>query len=268
MTAEANATGFLLPSRAAKPRTRGLTAVIDFGPDGFGWTGERGIADLLDCAADYIDFAKIYAMNALLLPEDVVRRIVRLYRDAGITCYSGGILFEFAYERGEIDAFVAHLRKIGLDTLEISENYVTLADAERRAFIERFKACGLNVIYEFGRKDPLHPLELGELGSIVDGVVQCGVEHVIVEQSEIDLVVASAPDRLTALAATSWFKHILIEADPYRFPKQHVDLLKMFGTDVNLANVAAGQALRLEGLRRGIGRAVGYSLLRSEGRTR
>ena len=66
--------GFLPPERSSKPRKRGLTAVIDYGPDGFGWTGERGVADLLDCAADYIDFAKIYAMNALLLPKPVVQR--------------------------------------------------------------------------------------------------------------------------------------------------------------------------------------------------
>jgi phosphosulfolactate synthase len=66
------------------------------------------------------------------------------------------------------------------------------------------------------------------------------------------------------LAAASWFEHILVETDPYRFPAQHVGMLKDFGADVNLANVAPGQALRLEGLRRGIGRAVNYSILADE----
>jgi phosphosulfolactate synthase len=265
VTEVSKAAAFAMPERSRKPRKRGLTSVIDFGPDGFGWTGERGVADLLDCASDYIDFAKIYAMNALLLPEDVVRRIVRLYRDAGITCYSGGILFEFAYQRGEVDAFVAHLDKIGLNALEISENYVSLPDAERRAFIDRFKARGLTVIYEFGRKNPHHALRLDELEAVVSGMVRQGIEHVILEQSEIDLAAASAPDQLTGLSQRPWFEHILIEADPYRFPKQHVELLQTFGADVSLANVAAGQALRLEGLRRGVGRAVGYSMFGSEG---
>ena len=53
----------------------------------------------------------------------------------------------------------------------------------------------------------------------------------------------------------------MVEADPYRFPKQHAQLLQDFGSEVNLANITAGQALRLEGLRRGIGRAVNYTLL-------
>ena len=34
-----------------------------------------------------------------------------------------------------------------------------------------------------------------------------------------------------------------------------------FGRDVNLANIAPGQVLRLEGFRQGVGRAVNYSLL-------
>jgi phosphosulfolactate synthase len=79
------------------------------------------------------------------------------------------------------------------------------------------------------------------------------------------MAASKAPDQLKALATASWFERILIEADPYRFPKQHVGLLQDFGLEVNLANIAPGQALRLEGLRRGIGRAVNYSLLAETG---
>lgn len=53
----------------------------------------------------------------------------------------------------------------------------------------------------------------------------------------------------------------VLEADPYRFPQQHVQLLRDFGPEANLANITPGQILRLEGFRRGIGRAVNYSLL-------
>jgi phosphosulfolactate synthase len=56
-------------------------------------------------------------------------------------------------------------------------------------------------------------------------------------------------------------KILLIEVDPYRFPQQHAKIIQDFGPEVNLANVTPGQVLRLEGFRRGIGRAVDYSLL-------
>ena len=256
---------FAPPPRNGKPRKRGITAIIDFGPDGFGWTGERGIADLLECAADYIDFAKIYAMNALLIPQPVVKRIVKLYRDADVHCYAGGILFEYAYRRNEIDLYCDHILKIGFNAVEISENYISLKEDERLNYIDRFQTLGLSVIYEIGRKNPEQPLCVSDIEEFVATLTNRGVDHLILEQSEIDLAISHNPDQLKAIAVEPWFERILIEADPYRFPKQHVELLNDFGSDVNLANIAPGQALRLEGLRRGIGRAVDYALLSKEG---
>jgi phosphosulfolactate synthase len=254
-------TPLTLPERQQKPRRRGITAVIDFGPDSFGWTGEQGIADLLHCAAAYIDYVKIYALNALLLPKEVVKRVVRLYIDSGVTPFCGGILFEYAYAKGAVEALVDHLHELEIPGLEISENYLTLTEDQRHREIERFRNHGLSVIYEFGAKNPTEPLSLDRLGHIVTDVVDRGVEHVLVEQFEIDHTAERSPKVLQQLRERPWFERILIEADPYRFPQQHVELITAFGPDINLANVAPGQALRLEGLRRGIGRAVNYSLL-------
>jgi phosphosulfolactate synthase len=253
---------FQLPSRSAKPRRRGITSMIDFGPDGFGWTGgERGISDLLDVAANYIDYAKIYAMNALLIPEDTVKRTTRLYLDADVTPFAGGILFEYAWVRGQVSDMIALLRRLGVPGIEISENYVTLTDDERDSAIGQLQKAGLRVVYEFGRKNPEQPMSLDYLQGIVNSVARHGIHHVTVEQCEIDLLARDTPDALMALAAQPWFDNIIIEVDPYRFPEQHVKILRDFGPEVNLANVTPGQILRLEGFRRGIGRAVNYSLL-------
>jgi phosphosulfolactate synthase len=235
--------------------------MIDFGPDSFGWTGEHGIRDLLACCSDYIDLAKIYALNALLLPETFASAAVRLYRDAGITPYSGGALFEYAYRRGELENLLEHLRRVGLSAMEVSENYVTLDRGERLRIIERFRRHGLAIVYEFGRKQPEKPFVPDELERVVEDVLSAGVVHVTIEQSEIDMLAASDPCALACLAKTTWFRQLLIEADPYRFPQQHADLLRIFGTEVNLANIAPGQCLRLEGMRRGIGRAVNFPIL-------
>lgn len=250
--------GLALPARAGKPRTHGITAMIDFGPDTFGWTGPAGVADLIACAGAYIDYAKIYALNALLMPEAAVAQIVRLYAEGGIVPYSGGILFEHAYQGDALDAMLALLDRIGLRTLELSENYVTLAEEERLALIARFHARGFQVIYEFGRKNPDEPMTIAGLGRLVAAVSALGVPHVIVEQSEIDML---ADAGMEELARQPWFSTLLIETDPYHFPRQHAQLLTAYGPDINLANVSAGQVLRLEGLRRGIGRAVNYRIL-------
>ena len=253
--------GFRLPPRSAKPRTRGMTSIIDYGPDTLGWTGERGIADLLSCCAAYIDFAKIYATNALLIPRDTMARIVALYRDADVVCYSGGILFEYAYLRNEVDACLTHLRALGFTSMEISENYVTLDVKERRAMIDKCQKRGLSVIYEFGRKNPTEPFGLEHLGESVEDALRQGVRHVILEQSELTFAGRHDANLARSLRMQPWFQHVLIEVDPFRFPEQHIVALRDFGVDASLANVAPGQALRLEGFRRGVGRAVDYPLV-------
>jgi phosphosulfolactate synthase len=258
----ANGPELTLPPRSGKPRPRGITSMIDFGPDTFGWTGgEQGIRNVLDVCAEYIDYAKIYAMNALLMPREVVKRAARTYRDAGVTPFAGGILFEYAWQRNEIDELIRLLARIDVPGLEISENYVTLSDEERERMIDRFQKSGISVVYEFGRKNPEQAMSVEYLADIVTAVAKHGIHHVTVEQCEMDLLARDAPKAVAALAAQPWFDHVVIEADPYRFPQQHVQLLRDFGPEANLANITPGQILRLEGFRRGIGRAVNYSLL-------
>jgi phosphosulfolactate synthase len=253
---------FELPHRAAKPRTRGLTSMIDFGPDTFGWTGaEGGIRPLLDACAAYIDFAKIYALNALLLPRETVKAAARIYRDYDVRPFAGGILFEYAWQKNELDGLEALLAELDIGGLEISENYVQLTPDQRARMIDRFQKRGIYIKYEFGRKNPTDPLSLDELGSVVEAVGRQGIEHVIVEQSDFDMLVAARADAIEALQREPWFDRLLIEADPYRFPKQHAELVNTFGPEVNLANITPGQVLRLEGFRLGIGRAVDYSII-------
>lgn len=255
-----------LPGRNAKPRHKGITSVIDWGPDTFGWGGsEAGIKAALDCAADYIDFVKIFAPNLLLIPEETLQKAVKCYRDYGVSVYAGGIIFEYAWHRNELDALIRLLNRLNLDSLEVSENCISLTRDERLGVIRRLQDQNIKVVYEYGAKDPQQPMAIDDLDSIVADLQGLGIDYLTLEQSELDLLAQHRPDDMAALKAAPWFDRVLIEADPYRFPKQHADMIKEFGADVNLANITLGQALRLEGLRRGMGRAVGYSLFANVG---
>jgi phosphosulfolactate synthase len=197
-----------------------------------------------------------------LIPQAVLQRIVRLYREAAVTPYAGGILFEYAYRRGAFDAALDLLTRIGIPSIEISENYVALSDAERARFIEAARSRGFSVVYEFGRKHPSGPLEIEDLATAVSQVTALGATHVIVEQSEIVMLQGARPGVLRDLMSRDWFEGVIIEADPYCFPEQHAALILECGSEVSLANVAPGQVLRLENLRRGVGRAVDYRILK------
>ncbi len=241
---------------------RGRTIVIDYGPDAKGWTGRRGLADLLEAAGRHIDIAKIWALNAVLMPDDYLRDVVRLYDEVGIETFAGGLLFEYAWLENDIDGLIARLRHLAIGGIEVSENYVPLTDDERQAVIERLRGAGLEVVFEFGRKHPDKPLELDELDRVIAAARGAGAEHVILEQGELDMLEQAAPEALDALRDRDWFEVAFIEIDEARFPGQAVELIERFGPEVNLANVPAGHAIRLEGFRRGLGRAMDYPYFR------
>jgi len=249
------------PSRPGKPRKTGLTAMIDMGPTDFGWTGPSGLRDLLEYGCEFIDYAKIFAVNGLMYPSELIKKITALYRDYDVKPFCGGILFETAFHQNAVDELITHLKHINATSLEISENYLELLPDERRREIDRFQKAGFEVIYEFGRKEPTEPITLDYMGSVVEEMMELGCDHVIVEQSELDMLADQSPDDYQALPKQRWYPHIVIEPDPFRFPDQHVQLIQEFGADVSLCNVTPEQVLRLEAFRRGIGRQVHYSYL-------
>jgi phosphosulfolactate synthase len=249
----------------SKPRKTGRTSIIDYGPDNMGWTGENGVTDLLSCAGNYIDFAKIYAFNSLLIPSATLKRIIALYNNADIVCYSGGILFEYAHLKHDVAGMLKFLTDLGFKAMEISENYISLTADERNRYFDQCQKAGISVIYEFGRKNPETEISLEELEVLIKTVLNQGIEHIILEESEITMTAKKNPNVLKELAKKEWFKEIFVEADPFRFPQNHLSLFQDFGSQVNLANIAPGQALRLEGYRQGIGRAVDYSIFKQFG---
>lgn len=241
----------------------GKTIMMDVGPDVYGWTGPRGLADLLEVAGHFIDVAKIWALNAATMPETYLKESIRQYDKAGIETFAGGLLFEYAYLKNDVEGLIARLNFLGLGGVEVSENYISLNDNDRLRSIGALSDAGLNVVFEFGRKVPDTPLDVGALENTVARVANAGAHHVILEQGEFDLLAAEKPDELEALKSASWFNAVFVEIDSDRFPDQHIDMIKRFGPDVNLANVAPAHIIRLENFRRGLGRAVDYPFFRA-----
>lgn len=249
------------PTRPGKPRETGLTVVLDAGPSDFGWTGTTALEDLLEYACEFIDYAKVFAINGLIFPVELIKKVNGIYRDYDVKPFCGGILFETAFQQNAVDDLITHLHKIDASGLEISENYLELTPDERKREIDRFQKAGFEVVFEFGRKEPTGALALDYIGNIVDEAIGNGAVHVILEQSELDMLAEAAPGEFKKLPQQSWYKHVVIEPDPFRFPKQHIDLIRDFGPDVSLCNVTPEQVIKLEQFRLGIGRPVQYSFL-------
>ena len=249
------------PDRPAKPRQTGQTCIVDKGPDGRGWLGMRGQRDLLEAAAPHIDSAKIYGGFPALFPESLIRDKIALYKDYGVRVHCGGLCFEVAWLQGRLDDFFAGVRELGFTEIEISENYITLSLEDRGAVLRRCRTEGLTVVYEFGRKRPAQAAQIDELVAVVKSVLDAGAEHVILEQGEVDAFRAEKPEILAEALACIGPQHVFLEASQTEVPEHMIWLLKTLGTQVNLANILAGEVIRLEALRRGLGREIDFPFM-------
>ena len=82
------------PGRSMKPRTNGLTMVLDKG------LGSRATQDLMDVAADYIDSLKLTFGTSAFYDEEILREKVEIVTGAGVDIYPGGTFLEVAVWQG------------------------------------------------------------------------------------------------------------------------------------------------------------------------
>lgn len=243
-------------SRSAKPRTTGLTMMADWG------LPVRYQEDLLRVAGRYLDFAKIVTGTARLYDRAYLKEKLELYRAAEVRPFIGGQFFEYVLAnqgwRG-VEPFFREARRIGFETIEISDNCVPLSDDERTRAIRGAVDHGLRVMGEVGSKDERTDAAL--LVRQAELCFEAGAEYVLVEAAE--LVKGGEPDRglLDALRRGLDFERVMIELPgPWISGVTHSavqDLKKLLirelGPEVNLANLHAEDLIATEALRVGLG---------------
>ncbi len=84
-----------IPERPAKPRKSGLTMVMDKG------LSLQETENFCDVAAEYTDLLKLGFGTGLLTPH--LKEKIKLYKQAGLTPYFGGTLFEAFIARNRFD---------------------------------------------------------------------------------------------------------------------------------------------------------------------
>jgi phosphosulfolactate synthase len=245
-----------LPGRPAKPRTAGLTHVLDKG------TSLGNAAGTLDLAAPYIDVWKFGWGTAYVDPQlsDKLDLLVR----NGVRSCPGGTLLEIAWSQGKAADCLAWARDVGFDSVEVSRGIASMTIEEKRELI-RLAAAGSFVVFsEVGRKDPRETLSAQQWTDEVAADLDVGARWVIAEGRESGSVGLYRPDGsvrveiVTAVVRGGGPESVLFEA-PRK--EQQSWFIREFGPNVNLANVAVPDALALETLRRGL-RADTFELSR------
>jgi phosphosulfolactate synthase len=207
---------------------------------------------LLEVSGDSVDIVKL-GWGTALVSANLKPKLER-YASHGIPVVLGGTLTEIAIRQGRVDGLVAWLRELGLRHVEISDGTITLEADVKRELIERLSREFV-VLAEVGNKD-------------ADFIM---APYIWVEQIERDLaagawkVIAEARESGTAgiyrangEVRTGLIDEIAHAVDTDRLifdaplHQQQVWLLKRFGTECSLGNIAPADVLSLETLRLGL----------------
>jgi phosphosulfolactate synthase len=244
------------PPRSGKPRKLGLTVTSDKSKS------LAEAASLIETAGDIVDHMKIPDHVGVMWrqPADHIRKKNALYAKAGIETLPGGIPFEVAAVEGKVPQFMARVAELGFKGVEISEDSLDLAPGSRLNAIRQAIANGLTVFTELGKKFPDQPLNAEEAIGTASRDIEAGTRLVVVEKSDVALVMKQGSDTLHRLVRGVGAENIIIEcgpgADRFDIAKW---LIREFGPDVNLENIEAEDAYIVEAMRHGLHRAVDYN---------
>ncbi|MEA2289824.1 MAG: phosphosulfolactate synthase [Solirubrobacteraceae bacterium] len=235
-----------LPERSRKPRDRGITCVLDRG------LSLASVDGLIEVAGDAVDLVKLGWGTAVVM-ENLDAKLAR-YRQHGIPVVLGGTLTELAVAQGRVDGLVDWLGEIGLRHVEVSDGAIRLPHAEKLALIERL-AGDFTVLSEVGAKDAARGMAPDVWVTQIERELEAGAWKVIAEARESGTAGIYHADGsanvelIDEIAAAVPADRLLFEA-PRK--EQQAWLVRRFGANVNLANIAADDVVAVETLRLGL----------------
>jgi phosphosulfolactate synthase len=235
-----------IPVREGKPRSRGLTHVIDKG------LNLREIEGMFDTAGEYVDIVKL-GWGTSYVTNNLEKKIA-LYRYFETPVVCGGTLFEAVYGRDRLDEFKSWLIEHRFSHVEISDGTLEIPRERKLELIAEF-GRDFTVLSEVGSKDSdvvyapyqwvewiKEELEAGAWKVITeareggtagifrkDGDMRTGLIDEIAHEIAVDNLIFEAPTK----ASQAWF-------------------VKQFGPNVNLGNIPPEEVIPLETLRLGL----------------
>ncbi|MBY0403559.1 MAG: phosphosulfolactate synthase [Cyanobacteria bacterium] len=235
-----------LPERSIKPRTVGLTHVIDRG------LGLHGIQDFLDTALPSIDIVKLGWGTSYVTAN--LKEKIKAYQDAGLPVYLGGSLFEIALSQGKVSQYCDWLKSLNINMLEVSNGMIGLLAGEKKEWIRKLSRDFI-VVSEVGSKDPnvLYPPENWALW--VEWELEAGAQYVIAEGREsgtagiYDTQGNLREDIISAMLDRVPHEKIIFEVPQRRIQTWFIENL---GANVNLGNIPPADVIGLETLRLGL----------------
>ncbi len=235
-----------LPDRHKKPRSHGLTMVMDKG------LSVREAEDLLSVSEPYIDLLKLGFGTAFVTPN--LESKLAVYKNAGIATYFGGTMFEAFVIRGQFEGYLRLLEKYNMQYAEVSDGSIELKHDIKCDYIRKLSEH-VTVLSEVGSKDESKTLAPYKWIELMKKEIEAGSYKVIAEARESGTVgiyrekgeVRS--DLIDEILTVIPEDKIIWEAP---IKSQQVYFIKLLGSNVNLGNIPPNEVIPLETLRLGL----------------
>lgn len=235
-----------IPDRTQKPRTNGITMVMDKG------MGLVGVRDFLSVAAPFVDIVKLGFGTSHVTAN--LREKIEIYREHGIPVYLGGTLFEAFLVRNQFDDYLAVVKDLGLEHVEVSDGSITIPHIEKCGYIEKL-AKHATVLSEVGSKDATHIMAPYKWIELMRAELEAGATYVIAEAREAGNVgIYRGSGEVREGLVQEILTQIPSEKIMWEAPQkaQQVYFLELLGANVNLGNIAPNEVLPLEATRVGL----------------
>ncbi len=238
-----------LPPRTSKPRTVGLTMMVDSG------LPTRQFHDIVESGAEFLDFVK-FGWGTAIVTTDLQRK-VDILADAGVDYYFGGTLFEKFVLQNRFDDFRDLCESFDCRYVEVSNGTIDLSHVEKAGYVRKL-AAEFQVVSEVGFKDSERSERLAPNRWIecIHEDLEAGASLVTLESRESGKSGICRPNGELRfglieeiLASDVAPEQLLFEAPSTQLQCYFV---RRIGPNVNLGNVSSTALLGLETIRLGL----------------
>lgn len=235
-----------IPKRPEKPRTKGLTMIMDKG------LSLNEAENMVVLKSELTDIVKLGFGTSLL--TRYIDKKISLYKEAGIDVYTGGTLFEAFVVRNQIDDFYRLMDKLKLEMVEVSDGCIQMEHDKKCELIHKLSK-DFKVISEIGSKDESLTIEDDKWISYMKKELEAGSWKVIAEAREGGNVgMFETNGDIKGKLIKNITKEIDISNILWEAPlkKQQIWFINEFGANVNLGNISPNSIISLECLRLGL----------------
>lgn len=235
-----------MPDRNVKPRTSGITMVMDKG------LSLEEARNMISVGLPHIDVIKLGFGTSYVTPN--LRDKIELYQSFNLPVYFGGTLFEAFLIRNQFDDYLAVCKDYGITWMEVSDGSITIPHAEKCGYIEKMTKYGV-VLSEVGSKDAAHIIPPYKWIELMRAELEAGSTYVIAEAREAGNVgIYRGSGEVREGLVQEILTQIPGEKILWEAPQkaQQLYFLELLGCNVNLGNIAPTEVIPLETMRVGL----------------